>query len=170
MTDPIGASPKRGRKRHTRDIEWLRARVEIDPETGCWNWTGVVNHRGYGRYHYTTDSRVINGSAHRLALELALGRPLIEDMNACHTCDNPPCCNAEHLFEGTTDDNQQDCRNKGRARWRAHEDHGMAKLKNEDIPEILAACAAGESQTSCAKRYGVSQPTISRIWNRKGWL
>jgi hypothetical protein len=164
MTNPIG------RKRHVRDLAWLLKRVELDPATGCLIWTGVRNHRGYGRYHYTTDGAVLNGSAHRLALELALGRPLLPGMNACHRCDNPPCCNAEHLFEGTTEDNQRDCREKGRTRVRRHEEHGMAKLRNDDIPVIRAALAAGESQSSIAKRFGVGQARISEIKNGKAWI
>jgi hypothetical protein len=165
------SEPRRcGRRRHVRDSTWLRARVEIDSESDCWVWTGIRNHRGYGRYHYTTDDGVLNGSSHRLALELALGRPLRPGMNACHRCDNPPCCNADHLFEGTTADNQQDCRVKGRARQRRGQEHGMAKLRDADIPAILAALAAGVSQRSCARRFGVSQPTISRIKKHDGWL
>jgi hypothetical protein len=168
MTETTDAP--RGRKRHVRDLAWLLARVEIDPETGCWNWTGIRNHRGYGRYHYTTtDGTVLNASAHRLALELALGRPIEADMNGCHRCDNPPCCNAAHLFEGTTADNQQDCREKGRARWRAGEEHGMAKLRAADIPLIRVALASGETQRSIAQRFGVSQASISRIKHGKGW-
>jgi hypothetical protein len=146
------------------------ARVELDPDTGCLNWTGVRNHRGYGRYTFSTDDGIKQGSAHRFALELALGRPIAESMNVCHRCDNPPCCNAEHLFEGTTLDNLLDCREKGRDRHRDGERHGMAKLKDADIPAILAAVASGEPQTSIARRFGVRQSTISRIRTGKGWM
>lgn len=160
---------KHGRRRHTRDLAWLQARVEIDPQSNCWVWTGVVNHRGYGRYHYTTDQGVLNGSAHRLALELALGRPIRPGMSALHRCDNPPCCNGEHLFEGTQADNLDDCQAKGRERHRSGEEHGMAKLTDLDISLILSAIASGETQRSIARRFGVSQPTISRIKKHNGW-
>jgi hypothetical protein len=30
----------------------------------------------------------------------------------CHSCDNPRCCNPEHLFEGSNQDNQLDYKNK----------------------------------------------------------
>lgn len=167
MANNIGQ--RHGPKRHKRDIAWLQDRVKVDPHSGCWVWTGVVNHRGYGRYHYTTDDRILNGSAHRLALELALGRPIRPGMSALHRCDNPPCCNGEHLFEGTQADNLDDCRDKGRERPRFGERHGMARLKESDIPLILAAIAAGESNRSCGERFGVSAGTIWRIRSGAGW-
>lgn len=166
MTKPTGP---RGRRRHVRDIAWLLARVEIDPLTGCWNWTGIRNHRGYGRYHYTIDGAILNGSAHRLALELRLGRPIAPELNACHSCDNPPCCNGDHLFEGTTLDNLMDCRQKGRAYVRRGQDHGMAKLHAADIPLIRAAIAAGDRNPAIAARFGVSPTSISNIRTGKAW-
>jgi len=169
MTKRKADAGPHGRNRHIRDLAWLMARVELDPETGCWNWTGVRNHRGYGRYHFATDNGIKNGSAHRLALELALGRPILDGMNACHRCDNPACCNAAHLFEGTTLDNLTDCRAKDRARWRSGEDHGMAKLTAADIPLIRAAIAGGERNPSIAARFGVSPTSISNIRTGKAW-
>jgi hypothetical protein len=48
-------------------------------------------------------------------LALFLGRGIDAGMFlACHTCDNPPCCNPAHLFPGTNSDNVQDALSKGR--------------------------------------------------------
>lgn len=52
--------------------------------------------------------------AHRYALELHLGRPLVGW--ALHACDNPPCCNPNpgHLYEGDHDRNVVDKVTRGR--------------------------------------------------------
>ena len=86
--------------------ERLRAHVVVDPETGCHVWTSTLAKGGYGR---------VLVSAHRLAWELAHG-PIPEGMLVLHKCDNPPCCNPEHLFIGTVADNMADKTRKKRAR------------------------------------------------------
>lgn len=159
-----------GPARHVRDLAWLRARVDIDPVTGCWVWSGTRNHKGYGRYNFTTDKGVRTGSAHRLALELRLGRPIRPGLHTLHECDNPPCCNGEHLREGTVSDNQQDAYAKGRHVPARGELNGHAKLTREDIAEILAALGRGEYQRVIAKRFGINQAQISRIKNGKAWI
>jgi hypothetical protein len=45
-----------------------------------------------------------------------------EGMDILHKCDNPPCINIDHLFEGTPKDNIHDMIAKGR--------HNFQKLKH----------------------------------------
>jgi hypothetical protein len=86
--------------------ERLRLRSVVDPETGCHLWTGTLIPGGYGRVHV---------AAHRLAYQLANG-PIPGGMLVLHRCDNPPCCNPEHLFLGSPQDNMTDKVRKGRCR------------------------------------------------------
>lgn len=78
--------------------------------TGCLEWQGARNPKGYGSF------RADNGhtySAHRVAYRLANG-PIPSSLHVCHHCDNPPCVDPGHLFVGTHADNMQDKKDKGR--------------------------------------------------------
>jgi hypothetical protein len=78
----------------------------------CWPWTGVRIPSGYGQ--------LWSGKRHRPATRIAVllsGRDIPAGMIVCHTCDNPPCVNPDHLFVGTYSDNMRDMLAKGRGRW-----------------------------------------------------
>lgn len=81
----------------------------------CWVWTGARLPSGYGHVGWN-GKRV---GAHRVALGLALGRPL-RLPNGCHRCDNPSCVRADadrrlsHVVEGTPAQNTHDMMAKGR--------------------------------------------------------
>jgi hypothetical protein len=87
--------------------------------SGCWLWTGCSFHkRQYAAHRYGYMSVKIEGiwrtkTAHRLMWAAMHGWPT-RDQCVCHRCDVPLCCNPEHLFLGTHEDNMQDSRQKGR--------------------------------------------------------
>jgi hypothetical protein len=86
-------------------------RVETRGEDDCWIWTaGLACRRGYGAFSHAGRSY----RAHRFALTTRTGPPASPSLLACHTCDNPRCCNPKHLFWGTHKDNAQDCVAKAR--------------------------------------------------------
>lgn len=135
-----------------------------DPE-GCWPWTSY-HQGGYPALFYLGK----NVRVHRLVLERKLGRALGPDEQACHTCDNPSCCRADHLFEGTSADNQADKARKGRGRRFRGERSATSKLTNFDVITIRAAYATGRvGQEYLAERFGVGKMEISRIVRRQRW-
>lgn len=87
----------------------------------CWIWGGkIIADGGYGIFsHKNPETKIVLMAAtHRLSLMIATGRDEVY-LDACHTCDNPPCVRPDHLFWGTHTQNMRDKRDKARSRQRA---------------------------------------------------
>lgn len=94
-----------GEKHHKK----FWSRVQILGESACWLWTASHNGLGYGQMRVNTVLQV----AHRLAYMDCVG-PIPDGLVVRHKCDNPPCCNPNHLELGTQKDNMDDATKRGR--------------------------------------------------------
>jgi hypothetical protein len=135
---------------------------EVNPVSGCWEWLGACNSKGYGRMWLKP--RVVQ--AHRYSLATYTGKAL-RKMSALHHCDNPRCVNPEHLFAGTQRDNVVDCYRKGR-KLRAGK-HPNARLEPGDIPVIKQLRANGFTYRAIAARYSMSVAAIYKICIDRAW-
>lgn len=75
----------------------------------CLVWKGGNHGNGYAAAHVFGKQFY----AHRLSWEITNG-PIPAGKMLCHTCDNKKCVNPEHLFVGTTHDNNRDYLKKKR--------------------------------------------------------
>ncbi len=83
-------------KDHRPPEERFKTSYEIDPLTGCWNWTGTLS-RGYGVISCGLNN---NRPAHRFGWELIVGPTsglVIDHHNPDFGCRNKRCVNPDHL-------------------------------------------------------------------------
>ena len=145
----------------------IKSRVNVNPRTGCWNWTGSFRKDGYGKLLVGSK---IDGSrrtvtASRASYETFVGK-IPPGMVVCHKCDNPRCVNPDHLFVGTWKDNFDDMVRKGR-RHQARGSHiGCSKLTEAVVRRIKQS---PKSTKELADRYGVHVSTIQKIKNGVSW-
>lgn len=155
-----------------------RRLIEADPPAHCTElgacqiWTGRVNRKGYGEIN--RGGRGLGSMlAHRASWEVHRGS-IPDGLNVLHRCDNPPCCNPDHLFLGTLADNNADMLAKGRygvlpEHLPRGERHALAKLTEDRVREARGLNAAGIPKKHLAKRYGVAESTMDAAIRGKTW-
>lgn len=192
---------------------WQKVQVS---GTGCWDWTGSLNHAGYGRFTRVVARQRKSDRVHRLAFAV-LVRPLTPGLTIDHLCRNlkTHCPQGhEYSLENTyvCPKGRRNCRRCARERprdrrgtwtrvcdvcgtsyevtYRPHRRtgacsppcyreligsqsrgsrSGRAKLSEAQVVEIRARLRGGATVRGLAREFGVSQPTVQRIRDRKVW-
>ena len=93
---------KRPFKRRGLPEDRFRAKIQVNEETGCHEWTAYCDQKGYGAFSF--DRKVVK--AHTFAYELAKG-PIPEGLHIDHLCRNKSCVNPEHLEVVTLAENNR---------------------------------------------------------------
>lgn len=152
-----------GNWRPTSQADFLRLFwLQVERQGDCLVWIGTRSPSGYGqvtRFGVTL-------RAHRVALEDA-GRPApFVGAHAMHSCDNRACVNEAHLSWGTSQENEDDKRAKGRQA--VGERVAGARLTREQVLELRQRYGA-ESLVDLAAEYGVGVTTIHRAATGRTW-
>ncbi len=127
--------------------------------SGCLEWQAKRDDDGYGKFWIFGDEI----RAHRFVFAITKGQT---DRLVCHTCDNPPCVEEDHLFAGSVQDNSDDMVEKGRST--RGERNGTARLTEATVAAIRGA-AATTPRRALAAKYGVVKGCIDAIVSRKTW-
>jgi hypothetical protein len=142
----------------------IRFEKFVDRSGDCHLWTGSTNNKGYGQFSLGIGH--IRG-AHRYAWELLFG-PIPDGLFVCHSCDNPPCVNIEHLWLGTNQMNMDDMMAKGRNKVPDSRGEASASAKITE-EQALAIRASDEPYKVLAERYGVRYGLIRRVKVGESW-
>jgi len=147
------------------DRSWFDRAIEKSKIEGdCWVFVGAQNSDGYGTISIDGKQQILSRVAFNELVE-----PLTPGMFVCHKCDNPPCWNPDHLFQGTASDNTKDMLSKGRARppWgeRAH----TSKLTESDVRRIRNMIKNGVPRQEIAAQFGVTRGCVWGISSGRNW-
>jgi hypothetical protein len=132
----------------------------------CLVWVGNKSPKGYGKFW-------LNGKHHRahvIALELKLGRPIADGLQANHNCPKRNKLCMLHVYEGTQAQNMID-RAKDGTQYAPHgDDHPFAKLNAVQVRRIRFMHDIGwYTPTELAHIYKVTPTNIVSICKRKTW-
>jgi hypothetical protein len=131
---------------------------KVEKTDSCWQWLAHKDQNGYGQFSFKGKVEY----AHRVSYILFNGE-FDNNLQICHSCDNPSCVNPEHLFLGTHKENMIDMSKK----LRQH----SQKLNQEQVLEIRKNLE-NSYRGICkylALKYNVSEQTIYFIRDRKKW-
>ncbi len=163
-------------------IQMFHDKVQIQPN-GCHYFMGNVQNNGYmNYYYYREDKRIRYITAHKFGA-LISGKFTEDQINeycVLHDCDQNyethdityrRCCNPDHLWIGTVQDNIQDCINKGRYKKPPRmigEDNFNATLTQTQAEWVIENHYK-ITQQRMAEILNLSPSTIQAIHMNKTW-
>ena len=137
----------------------------VEDDNGCWLWQKSLSMSGYGRISINSfDYRV-----HRISYQEFVGE-IPDGLYVLHECDVRSCCNPDHLFVGTQQDNMDDMKDKNRHSVIKGSNHYNAKLTEDNIKIIKTLLLyTDKTQKEIGEIFGVLPNTISRIKTGNRW-
>jgi hypothetical protein len=133
---------------------------------GHWIWEG--SRCGLSREYGQTSLNGVRVVAHRAVWRLLRGE-IPAGLELLHQCGRSLCVNPEHLRLGTHRENILEAVALHGAWSPVGEANASARLTWRKVAQIRERAAAGETQATLAREYGVSQPTISHVVRGLKW-
>lgn len=122
-------------------------------DSGCWEWQAALFRSGrYGAFRVGG----VTLRAHRIAYFLCKGN-LNPELEILHLCNNPKCCNPDHLLQDT---HQANLKMAGTKLAPYHGANSKTKLSEEAIRDILTSSL---SLRALGRKYHVYHKTIAQI-------
>lgn len=150
-----------------KDIFWSKVGITQNT-TDCWVWLGAKKPKGYGNVRINKEYLL----AHRVAFSISTGQ-IPDGFIVCHICDNPSCCNPNHLMLGTIKSNAADMVLKNRQAKSFTKARGSMNGNSKLSEEIVRVCRELNNQGTSIKflsnLYEVSEPTIRSAINGRTW-
>lgn len=141
---------------------WQQVDFKLDLNA-CWPWMGAV-WEGYGIFYVkNADYR-----SHRVAWSIING-PIPDGLFVCHTCDNRPCCNWNHLVAETSRWNIDDKVAKGRAQRLKGEMNAWHRLTDSKVIQARLLHSRGVKMKVIAEMFGVDRSAVDLAVKRKTW-
>lgn len=137
-----------------KDIQRFWSKVDIKGANDCWPWKAKsrgVN--GYGLLKHFSGANII---ASRISCFLAHGAPPYSGARTLHSCDNPPCCNPQHLRWGTAKDNVEDAMKRKRH---------INPPRCHDVPAWEAKRKKAMPRGQAVWNQSLDETTVRKIWN-----
>ena len=129
----------------------------------CLIFSGGLVKGGYGWFNTPVG---LPNLAHRFAF--LLHNDILESkLLICHSCDTPACCNPNHLFQGTYQDNSDAKLRKNRDFKPIGEKNPKCVLSDAQVLEIRKLkLETSKTYVEISCLYGVTPETISHICRR----
>lgn len=139
--------------------------AELD---GCWLWQGSADKGAYPRINQDGSSRSL-----RRVLHEAAGHEVERGSVVSTKCGTRLCVNPDHLIVRTRSAVTKKAASEGKIFTDARRKKITRHLRESRSPltmdDVRAIRLSGETQVALAKRYRVSQQTISNVCNYRVW-
>lgn len=151
----------------------LRARCKVDQKTGCWHYSGSVEHGGPKLWIWHPEKQKFEVMAGAKAAATLSGKPIPPRGRAWMGCCCSDCVNPAHVLTGTMLEWGAFLRERGL--WRNSATRRAASIaagrarSNLDMEQARAIRAANTTIDEEAAIRGVGRSQISRIRVGRAW-